>query len=87
MSVKPFWQAIGLWWLAIAGWSSIPNNVAMDFHSCELNSAPLSDVISIEIPKWANQCNMSACAQVVLVISLRGMASGYQEKLSSIVSQ
>ena len=59
----------------------------MDVHSCEVNWAPLSDDRSIGIPKRAIQWDMSAWAQVALVMSLKGMASHQREKRSTIVNK
>ena len=66
-------------------WSWVPNNRVIDVHSCEVNWGSLSDDISIEMPKWAIQWETKACAQLVVVVSLRGMASGQRENLSTTV--
>ena len=49
-------------------WSWVPNNRAIDVHSCEVNWGPLSDDMSIGMPKRAIQWETRACAQLVAVV-------------------
>ena len=61
-------------------WSWVPNNWAIAFHSCEVNWGPLSDDMPMAI-QWETR----ACAQLVAVVSLRGIASGQRENRSTTV--
>ena len=66
-------------------WSWVPNNRAIEFHNCEVNWGPLSDDMSMWMPKQAIQWETRACVQLVAVVSLRGMASGQRENRSTTV--
>ena len=52
-----------------------PDNRAIDVYSCEVNWGPLSDNMSIGMPKWAILWETRASAHLVAVVSLRRMAS------------
>ena len=66
-------------------WSWVPSNWAIAVHNCDVNWGPLSDDMSIGIPKRAIQWETRACAQLVAVVSPRGMASGQRENRSTNV--
>lgn len=55
--------------------------------SSDVNCDPRSDDNSSEMPKRAIQWLMRACAQVEVVMSANGMASGHRVKQSTIANK